>query len=75
MTIAFNGSIPAAANNGTLTMSANAGLTGTTRTFGANDSSNVSFSLGVSAGCLPNSDQYFGNNNGCLLYTSDAADE
>ena len=64
MTIAFNGSIPAAANNGTLTMSANAGLTGTTRTFGANDSSNVSFSLGVSAGCLPNSDQYFGNNNG-----------
>ena len=61
MTIAFNGSIPAAANNGTLTMSTGTGLTGSD-TFTANASANTTFTVGVSASCLPNADQYFGNN-------------
>jgi len=63
ITIAFNGSIPAAANNGTLTMQTASGLTGS-ETFTANSSSNQTFTVGVSASCLPNTDQYFGNGNG-----------
>ena len=42
-------------------MSTGTGLTGSD-TFTANASANTTFTVGVSASCLPNADQYFGNN-------------